>query len=394
MYWHEEQQSQANWRLQWRLQAYVLALHASFFCLLAISPYTHMLKPPPRKLVVHTVSLSPAVISKPIEAPAQIVQERAREMPQEILQEMHQEMPAPPPKEKAAPQSPIEPTAAIQEAPKKEEPKPIIPSPPKPKLKPEIKPQSKPQPKPTIKKQPVPVPKPTAKPKPKPTVVDQKKRQKETKSQQDNIKQEKLKQEKEKQARLDKEKKQQEQLRQEKLKQEKLRQEKIKQEKIKQEKIKQEEAKKAAMISDALASLNRTDSLSKQKAVQNSAKSRAALNSGPSQIQTLSSDSLIAFECDQEESFSAKEKSYYDELIRRLKLYLKLPEYSEVKLELTLARSGKVTRVKCVKSKSQKNISYLEKTIPSLVFPPFGNNFPNEKEHLFRIRLVNTEINY
>ncbi len=48
---------------------------------------------------------------------------------------------------------------------------------------------------------------------------------------------------------------------------------------------------------------------------------------------------------------------------------LQLPEFGEVKMELTLAKGGKFESLKILESKSQKNTDFLKNQLPSLTFP-------------------------
>ena len=84
-----------------------------------------------------------------------------------------------------------------------------------------------------------------------------------------------------------------------------------------------------------------------------------------------------------------KEIGYRDELAGRLKLLLRLPEFGEVKIKLTLSRAGKVAKVSIVSAESAANRTYIEKTIPTLSFPSFGNNFGTLPEYTFLISLSN-----
>lgn len=86
---------------------------------------------------------------------------------------------------------------------------------------------------------------------------------------------------------------------------------------------------------------------------------------------------------------SKQEVSYYDELASRLKLLLRLPEYGEVKIKLTLERSGKFVKVMIVSAESSGNKKYVEKTIPTLTFPSFGSNFDEAAQYTFVISLSN-----
>lgn len=87
--------------------------------------------------------------------------------------------------------------------------------------------------------------------------------------------------------------------------------------------------------------------------------------------------------------FGAQEASYRDELAGRMKLLLRLPEYGDVKMKLTLERSGKVVKVVITSAQSANNRSYIEKTVPTLSFPPFGHHFGTEAQHTFSITLSN-----
>lgn len=83
------------------------------------------------------------------------------------------------------------------------------------------------------------------------------------------------------------------------------------------------------------------------------------------------------------------EISYRDELAYRLKRALKMPDHGQVKVKLTLERSGKVASVKVESSESPKNKQYVEKTLPTLIFPPFGDRFEGVSQYTFMITLNN-----
>lgn len=83
------------------------------------------------------------------------------------------------------------------------------------------------------------------------------------------------------------------------------------------------------------------------------------------------------------------EAGYRDELANRLKLLLRLPEYGVVQVRLTVNRRGLVQKVEIVASESDVNKNYIEKALPELAFPPFGNNFPGNENHTFLISLNN-----
>jgi outer membrane biosynthesis protein TonB len=65
-----------------------------------------------------------------------------------------------------------------------------------------------------------------------------------------------------------------------------------------------------------------------------------------------------------------KDESFHESLIAHLHEALNLPEYGEVKIQLTLNPDGSVAKVAVLKSESEKNRGYLEKSLPHLQFPP------------------------
>ncbi len=88
-------------------------------------------------------------------------------------------------------------------------------------------------------------------------------------------------------------------------------------------------------------------------------------------------------------SLSEQDTSYYIEMIHRIKLQLKLPEYGEVRVELTLDRTGKVHKLYVLSSSSLNNQKYIEKNLTTVHFPPFGSHFPKESIHKFLIAISN-----
>lgn len=86
---------------------------------------------------------------------------------------------------------------------------------------------------------------------------------------------------------------------------------------------------------------------------------------------------------------SSGEINYDQELLSRLKQLLRLPQYGDVEVELTLLRSGKVALLKIIKAENLTNKAHVEKVMPTLSLPPFGNCFAGEQQHLFKITLSN-----
>jgi hypothetical protein len=124
-----------------------------------------------------------------------------------------------------------------------------------------------------------------------------------------------------------------------------------------------------------------------QKASSTLASKEIAAVSTPGKINALSADTIALVEAGN--ALDGPELSYVEELASRLKLLLRLPEFGEVKIQLTLLRSGKFSNVSIVNSKSNKNKAYLEKTLPSLSYPPFGHNFSDKEKFTFTINLSN-----
>lgn len=88
-------------------------------------------------------------------------------------------------------------------------------------------------------------------------------------------------------------------------------------------------------------------------------------------------------------TFSPEERSYYDELANRLKLLLRLPEYGEIKVKLTLARTGRFIKANVISAKSAANRAYVEKTLPTLKYPSFGSQLSGHDEYTFVLSLSN-----
>ncbi|MBA3957363.1 MAG: hypothetical protein H0X51_03065 [Parachlamydiaceae bacterium] len=143
------------------------------------------------------------------------------------------------------------------------------------------------------------------------------------------------------------------------------------------------QAKRRELIANAqknIANIKQGDTLNSK---QTSALASAAV---PGKISALHIEGLSDGAND---SLSTQERSYYDELASRLKLLLRLPEYGEVKIKLTLERSGRFVKVSVVSAKSSANRAYIEKTLPSVRYPGFGKNFESQDQYTFGITLSN-----
>lgn len=162
--------------------------------------------------------------------------------------------------------------------------------------------------------------------------------------------------------------------------------------KVAAEKQKKREAEMMAMkmkqqklLSQAQETIAKIDK-SRDKVSLGKYSSSSNLVSSPGAISNLQIDALPE---GNKQVLSDHEVSYRDELASRLKLLLKLPEYGEVKIKLTLERSGKVAKVVVVSTESAANRKYIEKTLPTLTFPAFGANFDQAKQFTFSITLSN-----
>lgn len=295
-----------------------------------------------QKVVVKTIRLHPPTEVKQLEVlpPVQeaIVMIEAETKVESIpLVEVVQN--DPPKQPEIAPQKHPEPKH--QEHPK--------PTPPE-KKKPTPPPKPKPAPPKPVKKEPAPIKKP-APPPPKPVKKEPSKEEKAAKE-----------------AEIAKQKKIEEQRKAEEAKQKKIAQEK--------EAARQ---KRLELLSQA-----------KDKMVQsNPSKPEIAFNSlsdTPKLIENLQIDALPTSSGLPE--LNAKEISYRDEVAYRLKIGLKLPDYGEIKIKLTLQKTGKVAQVQIVSSKSEKNKQYVEKVVPTLSFPSFGGQFDGASEYTFLITLT------
>jgi hypothetical protein len=80
---------------------------------------------------------------------------------------------------------------------------------------------------------------------------------------------------------------------------------------------------------------------------------------------------------------------YFLLLAETLKNELELPEYGDVKLELTVLNNGRVTKLRILNASSEKNKRYLELKLPTLFLPSFSDNLKNEREHTFTLTFCN-----
>lgn len=77
---------------------------------------------------------------------------------------------------------------------------------------------------------------------------------------------------------------------------------------------------------------------------------------------------------------------YADSLVGQLKQALHLPDFGEVKIQLTLRKDGSLAKIVVLKTESEKNRRYLETHLPHLKFPPLEGK---EKEKTYTLTFCN-----
>jgi colicin import membrane protein len=137
--------------------------------------------------------------------------------------------------------------------------------------------------------------------------------------------------------------------------------------------VSKEDLKKQALIAKAQALLTKKGSSPK-----NSANDSKLANIG----------TIGKLEIDNYGSVSDVERRYQDILAAHLKDRLSFPDYGEVKIKLTLEKSGKVIKVEVISSKSDENRNYAVKILPGILFPSF-DTFIKEQRYTFSVTLKN-----
>lgn len=156
-----------------------------------------------------------------------------------------------------------------------------------------------------------------------------------------------------------------------------------------QEAARQQQQALLAKAKENLAKMSET----RDKISQSTASStKLATTPLPKEVSHLQIDALPIGEIGsvaQAGEWGVKEVSYRDEIVYRVKAALKFPDYGTVKIKLTLDRTGKVVKVETMQSESAKNKTYLERTLPTLQFPAFGQQFSGAAQYTFLITLHN-----
>lgn len=78
---------------------------------------------------------------------------------------------------------------------------------------------------------------------------------------------------------------------------------------------------------------------------------------------------------------------YRDELVSRLQMMLRLPERGDVRIKLTRSKNGKFVKGEIIDANSAVNRKYVEKSLPTIQFPPFGRELGSAAESTFNITL-------
>jgi hypothetical protein len=80
---------------------------------------------------------------------------------------------------------------------------------------------------------------------------------------------------------------------------------------------------------------------------------------------------------------------YIAVLVGHLHQCLSLPDYGEVKIQLSLLQDGTVCKVIVLKAQSEKNKQYLESSLPQLKFPRFDGAYAGKTEWTFVLTFCN-----
>lgn len=146
--------------------------------------------------------------------------------------------------------------------------------------------------------------------------------------------------------------------------------------------------------------LSRLDKSLKATSGSGSTSSRGGSSKGSSgkvsrvgSVGTLHSDTGVSFGNSTTDSPefgpTSKEGCYIADLIRRLQLTIRLPEPGEIRIKLTLKKSGESSSVIVVSCRNEKIKKSLLEKLKKVHFSPFGQSFPGEEEHTFLLRLSN-----
>jgi hypothetical protein len=109
----------------------------------------------------------------------------------------------------------------------------------------------------------------------------------------------------------------------------------------------------------------------------------------PGTIDSLQIESIKKTDPQDNASNEISEDAYQNMLIGCLRQSLNLPDYGEVKIQLTLRADGSVAELIVIKSESQKNKRYLEEKLPLVKFPLLQGALFGKKQHTFLLIFCN-----
>lgn len=121
------------------------------------------------------------------------------------------------------------------------------------------------------------------------------------------------------------------------------------------------------------------------KVVSSFAKNRSVGAASPGKVEKSSVQAKGVIE----DRLEGAENDYRDELAACMKLLVRLPEYGNVELKLTLGSSGDVKEVEILNAESERNRGHVKSVLPTLTFPPFGKRFDGLGKYTFHITLTN-----
>ncbi|HEY2810202.1 MAG TPA: hypothetical protein VGJ00_02275 [Rhabdochlamydiaceae bacterium] len=83
------------------------------------------------------------------------------------------------------------------------------------------------------------------------------------------------------------------------------------------------------------------------------------------------------------------EEDYVHSLTNQMHASLHLPDFGEVKIELTLRQDGTIAKLRVLKAESDKNRQYLESHLPQLKFSCLKGAYAKQKEYTFVLNFCN-----
>lgn len=148
-----------------------------------------------------------------------------------------------------------------------------------------------------------------------------------------------------------------------------------------------EASKKEAIVKKTVKAKTTKKSVPAQK-VENTL--LAAAKEALSQLkQTPMLDPVTTLALSEEVPTKLTASSYEQDLAQRLHTLVRLPEYGQVTLQLTLNRNGTVEKFEVTSAESQINRDYIQQQLPKLRFVTFGTRYPGEEKHTFLLVLKN-----